>query len=53
LRAADDLRELERRYAPELWADPVHRALNRVLVLPNVLVGLALYGWGSWPAARA
>jgi len=44
-----DLREMERRYAPELVADPVHRVLNRLHVLPNVLVGLALYAGGGWP----
>jgi stearoyl-CoA desaturase (delta-9 desaturase) len=43
-----DRREMERRYAPELVADPVHRVLNRIHVLPNVLVGLALYAWGGW-----
>jgi stearoyl-CoA desaturase (delta-9 desaturase) len=43
-----DRREMERRYAPELVADPVHRFLNRVHVLPNVLLGLALYAWGGW-----
>ncbi len=40
--------EMERRYAPELLADPVHRVLNRVHLLPNILVGLALYAWGGW-----
>lgn len=44
-----DLREVEKRYAPEMVADPVHRVLNRLHVLPNVLVGLALYAWGGWP----
>lgn len=43
-----DRREIERKYAPELVADPVHRVLNRIHVLPNVLVGLALYAWGGW-----
>ena len=43
-----DRRELERRYAPELVADPVHRVLNRLHVVPNILVGLALYAWGGW-----
>jgi fatty-acid desaturase len=43
-----DYRNMERRYAPELVADPVHRVLNRIHVLPNVLVGLALYAWGGW-----
>jgi stearoyl-CoA desaturase (delta-9 desaturase) len=41
-------REMEERYAPELLADPVHRFLNRVHILPNVLVGFALYAWGGW-----
>ena len=41
-------REMERRYAPELVADPVHRVLDRIHVLPNILVGLALYAWGGW-----
>lgn len=41
-------RELERKYAPELVADPVHRVLNRIHVLPNVLAGLAIYAWGGW-----
>lgn len=40
--------EMERRYAPELVADPVHRVLNRIHLLPNILVGLALYAWGGW-----
>ena len=43
-----NLREIERRHAPELAADPIHRVLNRLHVLPNVLVGLALYAWGGW-----
>jgi len=43
-----DRREMERRYAPELVADPVHRVLNRLHVVPNILVGLALYAWGGW-----
>jgi fatty-acid desaturase len=42
-------RPMERRYAPELVADPVHRVLNRIHLLPNILVGLALYAWGGWP----
>jgi fatty-acid desaturase len=41
-------REIERKYAPELLADPVHRVLNRLHLLPNILVGLALYAWGGW-----
>jgi fatty-acid desaturase len=44
-----DRREMERRNAPELVADPVHRILNRLHVLPNILVGLAIYAWGGWP----
>jgi fatty-acid desaturase len=43
-----DYRRMEHRYAPELVADPVHRVLNRIHVLPNILVGLALYAWGGW-----
>jgi fatty-acid desaturase len=39
---------MEQKYAPELLADPVHRFLNNVHVLPNVLVGLALFAWGGW-----
>jgi fatty-acid desaturase len=42
-------REMERRYAPEMVADPVHRILNRIHVVPNILVGLGLYAWGGWP----
>jgi sn-1 stearoyl-lipid 9-desaturase len=41
-------REMERRYAPELWADPVHRVMNRLHVFPNILLGLALFLWGGW-----
>jgi stearoyl-CoA desaturase (delta-9 desaturase) len=44
-----DRREMERRQAPELVADPVHRFLNRAHVFPNILVGLGLYAWGGWP----
>jgi fatty-acid desaturase len=43
-----DYREMERKHAPELFADPVHRFLNRMHVMPNILVGLALYAWGGW-----
>ena len=43
------LRDVEKRYAPEMVADPVHRAMNRLHILPNVLVGLGLYAWGGWP----
>jgi fatty-acid desaturase len=41
--------EMEARHAPELYADPVHRVLNQLHVLPNILVGLALFAWGGWP----
>jgi stearoyl-CoA desaturase (delta-9 desaturase) len=41
-------REMEQRYAPELVADPVHRLLNRFHLVPNILVGLALFAWGGW-----
>jgi fatty-acid desaturase len=44
----EDYREIERKHAPELVADPVHRAMNRLHVLPNILVGLGLYAWGGW-----
>jgi sn-1 stearoyl-lipid 9-desaturase len=43
-----DLREIEKRYAPEMVADPVHRVLNRLHLVPNILVGIALYAWGGW-----
>jgi len=43
-----DRREMEARYAPELVADPVHRVLNRIHVLPNILLGFALYALGGW-----
>jgi stearoyl-CoA desaturase (delta-9 desaturase) len=43
-----DYREMERKYAPEMVADPVHRVMNRLHVFPNILVGLALYAWGGW-----
>ena len=41
-------RAMERRFAPEMVADPVHRFLNRIYIVPNILVGLALYAWGGW-----
>jgi len=43
-----DYREMERRWAPELVADPVHRVLNRLHWVPNVVLGLAFYAWGGW-----
>jgi sn-1 stearoyl-lipid 9-desaturase len=43
-----DRREIEKRYAPEMVADPVHRVMNRLHVLPNILVGLGLYAWGGF-----
>jgi fatty-acid desaturase len=36
------------RYARDLLADPVMRAINRFHVVPNILVGLGLYAWGGW-----
>ena len=41
-------RAMERRWAPEMVADPVHRFLNHFHIFPNILVGLALYAWGGW-----
>jgi fatty-acid desaturase len=43
-----DYREMERRWAPELVADPVHRVLNRVHWVPNVVLGFLFYQWGGW-----
>ena len=43
-----DREEMEARQAPELVADPVHRALNRLHVYPNIFLGLALFAWGGW-----
>jgi fatty-acid desaturase len=43
-----DRRELQKRYAPELVADPVHRVLERIHWLPNLVVGLLLYALGGW-----
>jgi stearoyl-CoA desaturase (delta-9 desaturase) len=43
-----DRRDMERRYAPELCADPVHRVLNRLHVFPNILLGFALFALGGW-----
>lgn len=43
-----DRREMERRYAPELVADPVHRVLNRAHVVPNILLGFLLFALGGW-----
>jgi stearoyl-CoA desaturase (delta-9 desaturase) len=42
-------REIEQKYAPELVADPIQRILNRAYIVPNILVGLAIYAWGGWP----
>jgi fatty-acid desaturase len=44
-----DYREMERRWAPEMVADPIHRVLNRAHVVPNILLGLAFYAWGGFP----
>jgi stearoyl-CoA desaturase (delta-9 desaturase) len=46
---AIDNKTVEEKYAPELVADPVHRFLNKVHVLPNVLLGLAFYAIAGWP----
>jgi stearoyl-CoA desaturase (delta-9 desaturase) len=43
-----DRRDIERKHAPELVADPVHRFLNRAHIFPNIIVGLALFAWGGW-----
>jgi stearoyl-CoA desaturase (delta-9 desaturase) len=43
-----DNRTVERRYAPELVADPVQRFLNSVHVFPNIILGLLLFAWGGW-----
>jgi fatty-acid desaturase len=43
-----DYREMESKHAPEMVADPVHRVMNRLHVMPNILVGLALFAWGGW-----
>jgi len=43
------IKAMEKRYCPDLLADPVHRFLNRWHLLPNVLVGTGLYFWGGWP----
>lgn len=43
-----DRREIERRYAPELVKDPIHRVLNRLHVFPNIFLGLLLYSLGGW-----
>jgi stearoyl-CoA desaturase (delta-9 desaturase) len=43
-----DIREMERKYAADLVADPVHRVLNRLHLIPNIVAGIALYLWGGW-----
>ena len=43
----DERHALQQRYAPELVADPVHRALERLHWLPNVALALALFAWGG------
>ncbi len=43
-----DMREVRMRYAPELVADPVHRVLERIHWLPNVLLAVLLYALGGW-----
>ncbi len=43
-----DRRSLQQRWAPELAADPVHRVLERLHWLPNVVLALALFAWGGF-----
>lgn len=43
-----DRPEIERRYAPELVADPIHRILNLAHIAPNILLGFLFYAWGGW-----
>jgi fatty-acid desaturase len=43
-----DQREIERKWAPEMDSDPVHRVMNRLHVYPNIFLGLALFAWGGW-----
>jgi len=37
-----------KRYAPDLWKDPVHRFLNTFYYVPLVILGLALAAAGGW-----
>jgi stearoyl-CoA desaturase (delta-9 desaturase) len=41
-------RTFEARWAPDLVADPVHRVLNRIHVVPNIVLGLGLHAWGGF-----
>jgi stearoyl-CoA desaturase (delta-9 desaturase) len=41
-------REYSKTYASDLMEDPVHRVLERFHVLPNVVLGLALFMLGGW-----
>jgi sn-1 stearoyl-lipid 9-desaturase len=43
-----DNRTVERRYAPELVADPVQRFLNGMHVMPNIILGFVLFALGGW-----
>jgi stearoyl-CoA desaturase (delta-9 desaturase) len=47
-KVGEDPRALDRRYASDLLADPFQRVMNRLHVLPNVVLGLGLYLWGGW-----
>ena len=47
-----DYREMERRWAPELVADPVHRVLNRIHWVPNVVLRHRLLRLGRLVAGR-
>ncbi len=42
-----EYRAMERRWAPELVADPIHRVLNRLHWVPNIALGFLLYAWGG------
>jgi stearoyl-CoA desaturase (delta-9 desaturase) len=42
-------RQMQVKYAADLMADPVHRALNAAHLLPNILLGVALYALGGMP----
>jgi stearoyl-CoA desaturase (delta-9 desaturase) len=40
--------EVLKRYAPDLWKDPVHRFLNRWYFMPLVILSLALFFAFGW-----
>lgn len=37
-----------KRYAPDLWKDPVHRFLNTFYYMPLVILGAVLFALGGW-----